>query len=66
MKARTINVRQLSATEFRVESFVNTLDLSVGQTVSREKLQQWNVFPSVRINVIGKVEDENDKEQRLK
>ena len=66
MKPRTINVRQTPTGEFRVESFVNTLDLTVGQIVKREKLDAWNVYPSVRINVLGLVPEDETKENKLK
>lgn len=53
MKAITIAVSQEQDGRFRVASFTNTAELTVGLVVNRDRLARWVNLPHVTVRVVG-------------
>ena len=53
VKRRTIVLTQESENSFRVKSWSNSSELTVGMIVSRAKLNQWCGIPGVDVRVPG-------------
>jgi hypothetical protein len=56
MKVCSIRLRQ-DGNLFRVESFTNTVELSVGMMVPKDKVAEWCSMKRVNVAVIGAVQE---------
>jgi hypothetical protein len=52
-KRRSVTLTQETDDTFRVQSWTNSSELSVGMIISRKKLNQWCGIPGVEIRVPG-------------
>ncbi len=48
---------------FRVVSFSNTVQLSVGQTVDIERVERWCATPRVNVRVVGRSNPDAEQPQ---
>lgn len=50
---------------FRVQSFTNTVQLSIGQIVPAAKVGEWCTIPRVNVRVVGLTRTETEDSQTL-
>jgi len=60
MKTCKIKLRQVDGSTFRVESFSNTVELHIGQHVSRATVQAWTAMARVYVDVLGMVKAQEE------
>ena len=62
-KRRTITLTQEPDDTFRVKSWSNSAELSVGMIISRARLKKWMDMPGVEIRVPGMTPPSEDTRQ---
>jgi hypothetical protein len=66
MKTVTITLTQEDSPGlFRVQSFTNTIQLSIGMLVKVESVEQWCATPRINVRVVGKTNPDTNETPQL-